>query len=346
MASIDQKKTSPLLNFPGHFPPTHHLISPNDNKSCVIGSLRAILFCAFASTQPPKLPNSHSIPKCPKVLNFHLHSPHAETPTSNPPLLGGGAADKTGLRCHGFRLEPPSSFHQILHKLSQIQQLPWPRPRLGVPFHTDQMTQFGYLVGRVALRRRRRGSEHGRIAASSSSSDTKPVPEYVVLALSRSLDWINVMSYDFYAPGWSTRDRTSGSYCTIREGRSARFRPQGWIQAGFPANKIVLGVPFYGYGWTLSNPSNTGYFAPTTGAAFRTRSKTYQQIKKFIAANRADGGDLFGFDAIQSIRTKVKYIKDNRLRGYFAWHVGGDDNMALSRTASQALDQQGAVRAN
>ncbi|CAN1173508.1 Class V chitinase [Linum perenne] len=106
----------------------------------------------------------------------------------------------------------------------------------------------------------------------------------LVEAISNNLDWINVMSYDLYAPKWSPNSTGPpaalyGSDQVISVDSGIR----SWLQQGLPATKIVLGLPFYG----------------------------------------------------ESIFGKVLYAKVKGLGGYFAWHVGGDDNWTLSTTASQ-----------
>ncbi|KAK8523396.1 hypothetical protein V6N13_113341 [Hibiscus sabdariffa] len=126
---------------------------------------------------------------------------------------------------------------------------------------------------------------------------------YPIQAIRNSLDWINVMAYDFYDP------------------RS--------------------------YAWRLVNADDNGFFAPTSGAAITSGGALgYDQIRAFIAQNNAVqvynttvvsnycyvGTTWIGYDDTQSIEAKVSYAKQNALLGYFAWHVGADDNSVLSQT--------------
>lgn len=39
-----------------------------------------------------------------------------------------------------------------------------------------------------------------------------------------------------------------------------------WKNNGAPAEKLIVGFPTYGHNFILSNPSNTGIGAPTSGA--------------------------------------------------------------------------------
>ncbi|PON32916.1 1,4-alpha-glucan-branching enzyme [Parasponia andersonii] len=171
-----------------------------------------------------------------------------------------------------------------------------------------------------------------------------------VQKISNSLDWINVMSYDFYGPGWSPNFTAppAALYNATVSQVNAAAGIRDWIRAGFPANKIVLGLPFYGYAWRLVNANNNGLFAPATGAAVSTNGDLgYNQIRSFISSNTAptvfnatvvtdycySGTTWIGYDDVSSVTAKVGYAKGKGLLGYFAWNVGADYNWTLSQTA-------------
>ncbi|KAF2584636.1 hypothetical protein F2Q70_00034668 [Brassica cretica] len=183
---------------------------------------------------------------------------------------------------------------------------------------------------------------------------------YPVQAVADSLDWVNLMAYDFYGPGWS---RVTGPpaalYDPSNAGPNGDAGVRSWTQAGLPAKKAVLGFPYYGYAWRLSNANSHSYYAPTTGAAISPDGSIgYGQIRKFIVDNRATtvynssvvgdycyaGTTWIGYDDNQSIVTKVRYAKQRGLLGYFSWHVGADDNSGLSRAASRAWDAAATTR--
>ncbi|KAI3423721.1 Glyco_18 domain-containing protein, partial [Psidium guajava] len=132
---------------------------------------------------------------------------------------------------------------------------------------------------------------------------------------------------------------------------SGDYGVSAWIQAGMPAAQIALGFPFYGRAFTLADANNHGYFAPFTGMAISSDgSIVYNQITTYISQNSAtvvynstvvsaycySGTTWITYDDTQTISTKVEYAKGRGLKGYFAWHVGGDDNWVLSQTASNS----------
>ncbi|CAN1328185.1 Class V chitinase [Linum perenne] len=171
-------------------------------------------------------------------------------------------------------------------------------------------------------------------------------------AISNNLDWINVMSYDLYAPNWSPNSTAPpaalyGSDQVISVDSGIR----SWLQQGLPATKIVLGLPFYGYAWQLLNSNQTGLYLPANGTDLpEGGAMTYGQINRFIEGWKSSVVDVFsatvvtkycyygttwiGYDSSESIFGKVLYAKVKGLGGYFAWHVGGDDNWTLSTTGN------------
>ncbi|KAI6703207.1 hypothetical protein NL676_012343 [Syzygium grande] len=165
-------------------------------------------------------------------------------------------------------------------------------------------------------------------------------PEYPVAAMVASLDWINAMAYDFFAP---------------RNGLSGDDGVRAWIQAGMPEKQIVLGVPFYGSTFALADANDHGYFAPINGPAISSEGMIqYNQIRKYISQNNATTvynstvvsaycyfeTTWISYDDTQTISTKVAYAKGRGLKGYYAWHVAGDDNWVLSQAAQEASENQ------
>ncbi|KAK9275118.1 hypothetical protein L1049_022377 [Liquidambar formosana] len=177
---------------------------------------------------------------------------------------------------------------------------------------------------------------------------------YPSASISSSLDWVNVMAYDIFAPDPSPITRSRAALYDPNSEVSVSYGVELWIQSGVPSTQLVLGFPFYGYAWVLVNANDNGLFAPSTGpdTAVGASDGTigYDQITAFISQNSATtvfnstfvvdycyaGTTWIGFDGTQTISTKVSFAKANGMLGYFAWHVGVDSNWVLSQTASQA----------
>ncbi|KAI4335588.1 hypothetical protein L6164_014223 [Bauhinia variegata] len=101
-------------------------------------------------------------------------------------------------------------------------------------------------------------------AAMAGHSQISPLDFYPSDEIKNNLDWINIMVYDFYLasdPNFS--DKTQAP--AFRGSGDARVTE--WIQKGVPANKLVLGLPFYGHAWRFLDANNHGLNAPANGAA-------------------------------------------------------------------------------
>ncbi|XP_062157965.1 class V chitinase-like [Alnus glutinosa] len=169
---------------------------------------------------------------------------------------------------------------------------------------------------------------------------------YPVDAISRNLDWINVWAFDFgvYTPDLSWT--VTGPFATLKNRDypqySGDYGVKTWLAANVPAKKIVLGLPFYGYGWRLEDPNNPSPFPPADGPAdgvlfAADGAILYKQIVFFENTNPPEflpnyvvdiyryGNTWIAYNDTPSITAKVRYAYEKKeLLGYFAWHLGGD----------------------
>ena len=74
------------------------------------------------------------------------------------------------------------------------------------------------------------------------------------------LDFINIMAYDFYTAGDKVTGHHANLYDNGAKGRSAKTTVEEHIEFGVPAEKLVLGVPFYGRMWKNVPPDENGLF--------------------------------------------------------------------------------------
>ncbi|KAF5469566.1 hypothetical protein F2P56_013630 [Juglans regia] len=180
---------------------------------------------------------------------------------------------------------------------------------------------------------------------------------YPCKTISNTLDWINVLAFNFYSPGSSPtetappaalKNKKNGSLCVEASIKS-------WINAGLKAKQIALCLPFVGWAWTLTNALQHDLFAPAVGPALSVDgSVSFAQVKVFITDQKATteyndtystnycyaGVTWIGYDDLQSVIDKVTYArKEQQLLGYFAWHVGADNNWSLSQKAFDTWDK-------
>ncbi len=174
--------------------------------------------------------------------------------------------------------------------------------------------------------------------------------QYLELSeIAKTLDWINVMTYDFHG-GW---ERVTNHHAPLFRnpndptpaslGYTVSDSIQGYLDAGVPPHKVVLGVPAYGLSWIGSQ----GLFASATGVGQGTWDNTgvfdykdlvnrraqqpsvYQRLwdsvaKAPVLLAPSMQGLVVSYEDEQSLAAKVAYAKEKKLGGFLLWELSGD----------------------
>ncbi len=187
-------------------------------------------------------------------------------------------------------------------------------------------------------------------AAVNSGAKTTEATEPALY--SRSLDWINLMTYDF-SGAWNKLGPTafhSNLYADPAspdtDKQSIDTGVQRLLRAGVPARKIVIGVPFYARGWSGVGSAGYGLYqaatAPATGfelgaerystIAGSSAPKFYHPVTKQLWTY--DKGTFWTYDDPLVIREKIAYVRKQKLGGLMSWALDQDD---ASFTLSKAM---------
>ena len=152
------------------------------------------------------------------------------------------------------------------------------------------------------------------------------------------VDWYNPMTYDFFG-AWDATGPTAphsalNSYSGIPK---AEFHTSATIAKlkglGVPASKLLLGIGFYGRGWTGVTQATPGGTA--TGPAAGTYEQgidDYKVLKTKCPATGTVGGTAYGkcgnnwwsYDTPSTIAGKMTYKNAQGLGGTFFWELSGD----------------------
>nr|POF11095.1 g-type lectin s-receptor-like serine/threonine-protein kinase [Quercus suber] len=222
---------------------------------------------------------------------------------------------------------------------------------------SSDMTNMGLLFQdwRAAVNSEAKNSSQKDLiltAAVHFSPDLNSV-SFPVDSIRSNLNWVHVNAYDYHAPGWSNYTGASAALYDPSSNANTDYGIGAWIGRGLSASKLVLGLPFYGYAWTLKNPNDNGIGAPATGpAAIAIKGGgaiRYYRIKSYVQSYGAAimynatyvvnyctvGSTWIGFDDVEAIRMKVSYAREKKLLGYVVWQIPYDDNWALSLAAQE-----------
>ena len=106
------------------------------------------------------------------------------------------------------------------------------------------------------------------LSAAVSPSKTVIDAGYDVPSISRDLDWIGVMTYDYHGH-WDKRTGHVAPLHLHSEADVAYFNTNYtlnyWIRLGADPKKIIMGLPLYGQSFTLMDSKINGLNAPTYG---------------------------------------------------------------------------------
>ncbi|KAK4265350.1 hypothetical protein QN277_026412 [Acacia crassicarpa] len=217
------------------------------------------------------------------------------------------------------------------------------------PSNNTDKTNFGSLIKEWRSAIAAESSSSGKSAlllsaAVAGSDQISPLEFYPFQDIANNFDWVNVMTYDLFIPdGYPNKTQPPAPLRNPSGIFSGEEGISKWNRSGVPPKKLALGLPYYGYKWTLKNPNNGGLFADATNPG--VGAVKYKDIvavggtvsynSSYVTNYAQKGSDWYGYDDTQSISAKVAYAKQNGLLGYFAWNVEQDSNWILSKTASQ-----------
>lgn len=200
---------------------------------------------------------------------------------------------------------------------------------------------------------------------------------FEVADLAKSLDWMNVMAYDYHGAWESTTGHNAPLYANPNstfadESKlNVDFIMKAYVAAGVPKNQLVMGAPMYARTWqgVAAGPNGDGLYQTGTGAGSGTWEKgvidyadllnkvktdpaTYQLHRDsasqvpYVYAPTKEGGWFSSFEDTTSLGTKLDYILANEYGGMMFWELDADvrdvtsPDSLLGLAASRLLQNQ------
>jgi chitinase len=153
-------------------------------------------------------------------------------------------------------------------------------------------------------------------------------------AIGRLVDRVGLMTYDFNGP-WSD---TTGFIAPLTagpgyDGGTVAHSVSAYLAAGVPAEKLLMGLPFYGYGW--HQVIETGNGLEQEGLPIRG-DHPYSYIAGIVQQSTVyrdpasqtpwlfDGDIFWTYDDPISVNRKVEYALHQRLGGLMIWELSED----------------------
>ncbi|MFF3252629.1 glycoside hydrolase family 18 protein [Actinacidiphila glaucinigra] len=215
--------------------------------------------------------------------------------------------------------------------------LDWEYPNAcGMSCDTSGPSAYKDLMAAVRHRFGKKNLVTAAITADASDGGKIDAADYAGAA--KYVDWYNPMTYDYFGT-WSATGPTAPhspltSYRGIpAKGANAAATVHKLRGLGIPARKLLLGLGFYGRGWT--GVTRTAPGGDATGPALGTweaGSEDYKVLKTRCPATRVVAGTAYGrcgdewwsYDTPLTLRGKAAWAKSQGLGGAFFWELSGD----------------------
>lgn len=169
-----------------------------------------------------------------------------------------------------------------------------------------------------------------------------------------SVDFATLQGYDFTGSWSRTTDHHSQLYAPSghEDDPSSDRAVRLYRQHGLPAEKIVLGFPGFGRGWTGVGPEGFGRYAPAEGPAdgdYGEGTDSYADLEQkdgqrfFDPVNGAywlyDGTEWWTYDTPEVVALKGAYVRREDLGGLMMWNLDMDPEGELVQAMDESLEE-------
>jgi GH18 family chitinase/chitodextrinase len=214
------------------------------------------------------------------------------------------------------------------------------QPGPGIKFRPEDKTNFTLMLRKLREKLNTAGQQDGKsylmtIAAGASSAYVQNTEMSQVAQL---CDFVNLMTYDFHG-SWEAR---TGHHTNLYGyDNSTDAAVNLFMSQGVPANKLVIGMAFYGKYWNNVQNTSNGFNQPTGGGggdlAYSDLAASYINKNGYTrywddtakAPYLFNGSTFITYDDPASISAKTGYIKSKGLAGGMFWEYSQDNTGAL-----------------
>jgi len=203
--------------------------------------------------------------------------------------------------------------------------------------------QFSIFISELSTRMHKE-LPSSYVTVSVYASSAKEAKMYDIASIGKSADGVFMMAYDFAGRGSSEAMPTAPLY-GHKEGKYSYDIATAVkdFQKHMPANKIILGVPYYGYSYLVNGePRVKASTKPTWSSLGKSFAQTYEVAMdskyseregwddlgqvgwKAYYVSEVDAWRMIFLDDARSLGVKYDFAKNNNLGGVGIWALGFD----------------------
>jgi chitinase len=164
------------------------------------------------------------------------------------------------------------------------------------------------------------------------------------------LNFINVMTYDYDGPWKDNTGLVAPLYRSLKDpepSNNASATVEGYLESGLAPEKLIFGVPFYGYEWTNVPNLDNGLFEPGDplgqGSAYSSIVNVQSKFRMYRDSVSQspylfDGYNYWAYEDVTSIKFKMAYVRKQSLGGVMVWNLSQDlSNATLLNAVANGL---------
>lgn len=353
----DAGETAPTPVIDGYVFPSGAVLDPGQIDA---HNLNRINY-AFASIQNGRLAltSQTDLQDLALVVALKKKNPSLSVLISVGGWLGSGNFSDMALTPQSRKIFIDSVMDFISHHDLDGLDIDWEYPGMpgaGHTFRTEDTQNFTLLLKELRTRLNKHPMADGRrlyLTIAAGASD-----EYLqhtqMLNVQRYVDAVNLMAYDFNeAPSNGLTGHQSALFTDPADPNknSADAAVRAFQRAGVPAQKLILGVPFYGRAWEQVGSENNGLYQPGKPSSrdfipYATIDSTmigHGYTRYWDQAASAPylynpGQKIFvSFDDSESLAAKCSYVLSHKLGGLMFWKYSDDPGGELIRDIERGL---------
>jgi chitinase len=244
----------------------------------------------------------------------------------------------------------PGSAFGVFDGIDLDWEWPGSEGNAGNIVRPEDKANFAALVAEFRSQLNAYGASVGRqyLLSAFLPADPAKIDAGIAASVFNHFDYVTVQGYDFYG-AWQPQTNHQSqlrSPAANPAPPNQRFSVDSainkYVSLGAPANKLVVGLPAYGRGWTGVASTNNGLYqsgSPAQGT-FEAGIEDYDVLKNRPgtifrdntngAIWKYDGTTFWSYDDPQLIQAKGSYVRGRGLGGLMIWSLDGDDGALIS----------------